>query len=60
MSDTGSAAGEGPYVEPITPKLGEGQLCNVSATTLYQYRPTTDQHLSFGKGETVTIKEQQV
>lgn len=26
---------------------------------MYQYRPTLEQHLSFGKGETVTIKEQQ-
>lgn len=60
VSDAGSAVGEGPYVEPITPKLGEGQLCNTPATTLYQYRPTNDQHLSFSKGETVTIKEQQV
>ncbi|XP_023246440.1 intersectin-1 isoform X2 [Copidosoma floridanum] len=59
LSDAGSAVGEGPYIEPITPKLGEGLLCNISAITLYQYRPTLDQHLSFGKGETVTIKEEQ-
>lgn len=59
LSDAGSAVSEGPYVEPVTPKFGEGQLCNVSATTLYQYRPTAEQHLSFGKGETLTVKEQQ-
>ncbi|XP_058804871.1 intersectin-1 isoform X2 [Phymastichus coffea] len=59
LSDAGSAVGDGPHVEPATPKLGEGQLCNLKATTLYQYRPTTEGHLSFGKGETVTIKEQQ-
>lgn len=60
VSDAGSMVGEAPYVIPITPKLGAGQLCDVSATTLYQYRPTADQHLSFGKGEVVRIKEQQV
>ncbi|XP_023316913.1 intersectin-2 isoform X3 [Trichogramma pretiosum] len=59
VSDAGSAASEAPYIEPITPKFGEGQLCNISATTLYQYRPTSEQHLIFNKGETVTVKEQQ-
>ncbi|CAB0042601.1 unnamed protein product, partial [Trichogramma brassicae] len=59
VSDAGSAASEAPYIEPITPKFGEGQVCNISATTLYQYRPTSEQHLTFNKGETVTVKEQQ-
>lgn len=52
--------GEGPAVEPIVPTLGMGEACNAEAITLFQYRPTTAEHLAFEKDETITVLEQQV
>ncbi|XP_014616737.1 PREDICTED: intersectin-1 isoform X1 [Polistes canadensis] len=59
VSDAGSLGGEAPTVEAIVPTLGLGVACNIQATALYQYRPTTEQHLSFDKGDTITVIEQQ-
>lgn len=47
-------------MEAITPTLGLGISCHVEATTLFPYRPTMEQHLSFEKGETIYVSEQQV
>ncbi|KAK2582098.1 hypothetical protein KPH14_002798 [Odynerus spinipes] len=59
VSDAGSLGGEAPTVEAIIPTLGLGVACNIQATSLYQYRPTTEQHLSFDKGEIINVIEQQ-
>ncbi|XP_014470507.1 PREDICTED: intersectin-1 isoform X2 [Dinoponera quadriceps] len=59
VSDAGSLAGEAPVVEAIIPTLGSGTSCDIQAVTLFQYRPTTEQHLCFEKGETVHVSEQQ-
>lgn len=60
VSDAGSLGGEAPIVEAIIPTLGLGTSCHVEATTLFPYRPTMEQHLSFEKGETIYVSEQQV
>nr|XP_031841629.1 intersectin-1 isoform X3 [Nomia melanderi] len=59
VSDAGSLGGEPPIVEPITPTLGLGIACDVQVTTLFQYRPTIDQHLTFEKGDIIKVIEQQ-
>ncbi|XP_048512969.1 intersectin-2 isoform X5 [Athalia rosae] len=59
VSDAGSLGGEGPAVDPIIPTLGLGSVCNLQATALYQYRPIIQQHLSFNKGDTINVTEQQ-
>nr|XP_012216614.1 PREDICTED: intersectin-1 isoform X3 [Linepithema humile] len=59
VSDAGSLGGEAPVVEAIIPTLGLGTSCDIQATTLFPYRPTMEQHLSFEKGETVQVSEQQ-
>ncbi|XP_015189067.1 PREDICTED: intersectin-1 isoform X9 [Polistes dominula] len=59
VSDAGSLGGEAPTVEAIVPTLGLGVACNIQATALYQYRPTTEQHLSFDKGDAINVIEQQ-
>jgi len=47
-------------VEAIIPTLGLGTSCHIEATALFPYRPTMEQHLSFEKGETIYVSEQQV
>lgn len=47
-------------MEAIIPTLGLGTSCHVEATALFPYRPTMEQHLSFEKGETIYVSEQQV
>jgi len=47
-------------VEAIIPTLGLGTFCSIQVTTLFPYRPTMEQHLSFEKGETINVSEQQV
>lgn len=47
-------------MEAIIPTLGLGTSCDVQATALFPYRPTMEQHLSFEKGETIYVSEQQV
>ncbi|XP_046814364.1 intersectin-1 isoform X7 [Vespa crabro] len=59
VSDAGSLGGEAPTVETIVPTLGLGVVCNIQATALYQYRPTTEQHLSLDKGDAINVIEQQ-
>ncbi|XP_020278373.1 intersectin-1 isoform X3 [Pseudomyrmex gracilis] len=59
VSDAGSLGGEPPVVEAIIPTLGLGTSCDVQATALFPYRPTMEQHLSFEKGETIYVSEQQ-
>ncbi|XP_072755931.1 intersectin-1 [Anoplolepis gracilipes] len=59
VSDAGSLGGEAPIVEAIIPTLGLGTSCHIEATTLFPYRPTMEQHLSFEKGETIYVSEQQ-
>ncbi|XP_035731279.1 intersectin-1-like isoform X4 [Vespa mandarinia] len=59
VSDAGSLGGEAPTVEAIVPTLGLGVVCNIQATALYQYRPTTEQHLSLDKGDAINVIEQQ-
>ncbi|XP_011689438.1 PREDICTED: intersectin-1 isoform X2 [Wasmannia auropunctata] len=59
VSDAGSLGGEAPVVEAIIPTLGLGTSCNIQVTALFPYRPTMEQHLSFEKGETITVTEQQ-
>ncbi|XP_043682851.1 intersectin-1 isoform X10 [Vespula pensylvanica] len=59
VSDAGSLGGEAPTVEAIVPTLGLGIACNIQATALYQYRPTTEQHLSLDKGDAINVIEQQ-
>ncbi|XP_066583007.1 intersectin-1 [Prorops nasuta] len=60
VSDAGSLGGEAaPIVEPPTLTLGLGTPCNLQVTTLYQYRPTAQQHLAFEKGESIKVVEQQ-
>ncbi|XP_011639535.1 intersectin-1 isoform X5 [Pogonomyrmex barbatus] len=59
VSDAGSLGGEAPVVEAIIPTLGLGTSCDIQVTTLFPYRPTMDQHLSFEKGETINVSEQQ-
>ncbi|XP_076392418.1 dynamin associated protein 160 isoform X5 [Megachile rotundata] len=59
VSDAGSLGGEPPIVEPIIPTLGLGVACDVQATALFQYRPTTEQHLPFEKGDLIKVIEQQ-
>ncbi|XP_051159795.1 intersectin-1 isoform X3 [Leptopilina boulardi] len=59
VSDAGSLGGEGPIVDPIVPTLGLGTICNIRATAVYSYRPTTQEHLNFDKDETLTVSEQQ-
>ncbi|XP_046617451.1 intersectin-1 isoform X4 [Neodiprion virginianus] len=59
VSDAGSLGGEGPAVEAVIPTLGLGSVCNLQAIALYQYRPTVQQHLSFNKGDTINVTEQQ-
>ncbi|XP_076663199.1 dynamin associated protein 160 isoform X5 [Andrena cerasifolii] len=59
VSDAGSLGGEPPVVEPIVPTLGLGLACDMQATTLFQYRPTTEQHLAFEKGDIIKVIEQQ-
>ncbi|XP_071567656.1 intersectin-1 isoform X11 [Temnothorax nylanderi] len=59
VSDAGSLGGEAPIVEAIIPTLGLGTCCNIQATTLFPYRPTMEQHLTFEKGETINVSEQQ-
>lgn len=60
VSDAGSLGGEPPVVEPIVPTLGLGLACDMQATTLFQYRPTAEQHLAFEKGDIIKVIEQQV
>lgn len=60
VSDAGSLGGEAPIVEAIVPTLGLGVACDIQVTALYQYRPTTEQHLSLDKGDTINVIEQQV
>ena len=60
VSDAGSLGGEAPVVEAIIPTLGLGTSCAIQVTTLFPYRPTMEQHLSFEKGETINVSEQQV
>lgn len=60
VSEAGSLGGEGPAVDTVVPKLGFGTPCNFQATTLYQYRPSNPQHLTFSKGDLITVQEQQV
>jgi len=60
ISDAGSLGGEAPVVEAIIPTLGLGTSCDIQAIALYAYRPTVEQHLSFEKGETIYVSEQQV
>ncbi|XP_025267864.1 intersectin-1 isoform X9 [Camponotus floridanus] len=59
VSDAGSLGGEAPIVEAIIPTLGLGTSCHIEATALFPYRPTMEQHLSFEKGETIYVSEQQ-
>ncbi|XP_029038941.2 intersectin-2 isoform X7 [Osmia bicornis bicornis] len=59
VSDAGSLGGEPPIVEPIIPTLGLGIACDLQATALFQYRPTTEQHLPFEKGDIIKVIEQQ-
>ncbi|KOC60838.1 Intersectin-2 [Habropoda laboriosa] len=59
VSDAGSLGGEPPVVEPIIPTLGLGVACDIQATAVYQYHPTTEQHLSFEKGDIIKVIEQQ-
>ncbi|KAG5322021.1 ITSN1 protein, partial [Acromyrmex heyeri] len=59
VSDAGSLGGEAPVVEAIIPTLGLGTPCAIQVTTLFPYRPTMEQHLSFEKGETINVSEQQ-
>ncbi|XP_025989410.2 intersectin-1 isoform X4 [Solenopsis invicta] len=59
VSDAGSLGGEAPIVEAIIPTLGLGTSCNIQVTALFPYRPTMEQHLSFEKGETINVSEQQ-
>ncbi|XP_012284787.1 intersectin-2 isoform X2 [Orussus abietinus] len=59
VSDAGSLGGEGPTVEPIIPTSGLGYVCNVRAIAIYQYRPVTQEHLSFAKGDIIDVTEQQ-
>ncbi|XP_028046441.1 intersectin-1 isoform X3 [Monomorium pharaonis] len=59
VSDAGSLGGEAPIVEAIIPTLGLGTSCDIQVTTLFPYRPTMEQHLSFEKGETINVSEQQ-
>ncbi|XP_018365606.1 PREDICTED: intersectin-1 isoform X10 [Trachymyrmex cornetzi] len=59
VSDAGSLGGEAPVVEAIIPTLGLGTSCAIQVTTLFPYRPTMEQHLSFEKGETINVSEQQ-
>ncbi|CAK9815717.1 ITSN1 [Anthophora quadrimaculata] len=59
VSDAGSLGGEPPVVEPIIPTLGLGVPCDIQATAVYQYHPTTEQHLSFEKGDIIKVIEQQ-
>lgn len=47
-------------MEAIIPTLGLGTSCDIQAITLFPYRPTMEQHLSFEKGETIHVSEQQV
>ena len=60
VSDAGSLGGEGPAVDAVVPTLGLGTACDLQAITLYQYRPVNPQHLTFNKGDTITVQEQQV
>lgn len=60
VSDAGSLGGEPPVVEPVIPTLGLGVACDVQVTTLFQYHPATEQHLTFEKGDTIKVIEQQV
>ncbi|XP_076618966.1 dynamin associated protein 160 isoform X3 [Colletes latitarsis] len=59
VSDAGSLGGEPPVVEPIIPTLGLGTACDIQVTALFQYRPATEQHLTFEKGDIVNVIEQQ-
>ncbi|XP_018398633.1 PREDICTED: intersectin-2 isoform X1 [Cyphomyrmex costatus] len=59
VSDAGSLGGEAPVVEAIIPTVGLGTFCAIQVTTLFPYRPTMEQHLSFEKGETINVSEQQ-
>ncbi|XP_071643999.1 intersectin-1 isoform X4 [Temnothorax longispinosus] len=59
VSDAGSLGGEAPIVEAIIPTLGLGTCCNIQAIALFPYRPTMEQHLTFEKGETINVSEQQ-
>ncbi|XP_043286823.1 intersectin-2 isoform X3 [Venturia canescens] len=59
VSEAGSLGGEGPVVDTVVPTLGFGTPCNFQATTLYQYRPSNPQHLTFSKGDLITVQEQQ-
>ncbi|CAK9797482.1 ITSN1 [Anthophora plagiata] len=59
VSDAGSLGGEPPVVEPIIPTFGLGVPCDIQATAVYQYHPTTEQHLSFEKGDIIKVIEQQ-
>ncbi|XP_054002399.1 intersectin-1 isoform X6 [Hylaeus anthracinus] len=59
VSDAGSLGGEPPAVEPIVPTFGLGVACDIQVTTLFQYRPTTEQHLPFEKGDIINVIEQQ-
>ncbi|XP_076164152.1 dynamin associated protein 160 isoform X2 [Ptiloglossa arizonensis] len=59
VSDAGSLGGEPPIVEPIIPNLGLGVACDIQVTALFQYRPTTEQHLAFEKGDIINVIEQQ-
>ncbi|OAD53884.1 Intersectin-2, partial [Eufriesea mexicana] len=59
VSDTGSLGDEPPPVDPIIPTLGLGVACDIQVTTLYHYRPTMEQHLSFEKGDIIKVDEQQ-
>ncbi|XP_076246231.1 dynamin associated protein 160 isoform X2 [Calliopsis andreniformis] len=59
VSDAGSLGGEPPVVEPVIPTLGLGVACDVQVTALFQYHPTTEQHLTFEKGDIIKVIEQQ-
>ncbi|XP_033230304.1 intersectin-1 isoform X3 [Belonocnema kinseyi] len=59
VSDAGSLGGEGPVVDPVVPTVGLGTACDMQVTANFSYRPSTQEHLTFDKGETFTVSEQQ-
>nr|CAD7455482.1 unnamed protein product [Timema tahoe] len=65
VSDNGSVAevvGEaGPQITDLTsPVLGQGELVdNVQTQALYNWKAKKNNHLSFNKGDIITVKEQQ-